>query len=433
LELLQAFFPKANIRENTLVQVAFEKYFEDISNIISTTDNIALNNYMMLRLVSTYSPYLSRAFRVINNEFYRTMNGVDEGALLNIMSEERWEFCIGLTSKYFDQAMGSMFVKYRIQNQPEIKEVAQKVVDAVIGTALSSLDSVEWLSEPVTKLRAKEKLRALVAIVAYPDYVLAPEKLRNYYTDFDVQGNFFTNIENGIYFNRKKMESRLKSPNSPATSWSLPPHAIQAKYSYAGNHLYVASGLLQHPLFDPTLPLAMKFGAFGFRVAAKIMQTLDMKGIHYNNFGELKTQYDEGWISEDTAMAYNQSMYCLMDEIGASAAALHAVSINPELTQRQTFADVGALKYAFKAYKNEAGKHGEENILPGLGQSNDKLFFVSMAQSMCEAVRPGYAATYNGIKTTLPPELRLKTILRQIPQFAETFSCGPSSEVCSLW
>jgi predicted metalloendopeptidase len=52
----------------------------------------------------------------------------------------------------------------------------------------------------------------------------------------------------------------------------------------------------------------------------------------------------------------------------------------PNLTLSQSYADVGALKFAFDAYKNFISEKGEEGPLPGVYLSNEQLFFISFAQ-----------------------------------------------------
>ncbi|XP_023227833.1 protein gone early-like [Centruroides sculpturatus] len=74
-DLLQTYYPHADISMGTEVGVFFKDYFHSLSQLLSTTDNIALNNYMMWRFVSSYIPHLSKKERKIANKFYQTLNG----------------------------------------------------------------------------------------------------------------------------------------------------------------------------------------------------------------------------------------------------------------------------------------------------------------------------------------------------------------------
>lgn len=74
-EILDAMFDKANINDNTEVLLSSTAYFIKISNIISTTDRSALNNYVIWNLVKEYLPYLSQNFQNIYSVYNRETTG----------------------------------------------------------------------------------------------------------------------------------------------------------------------------------------------------------------------------------------------------------------------------------------------------------------------------------------------------------------------
>ena len=58
----------------------------------------------------------------------------------------------------------------------------------------------------------------------------------------------------------------------------------------------------------------------------------------------------------------------------------------PNLTVSQTYTDVGALKFAFDAYRNFISEKGEEGSLPGAYLNNEQLFFTSFAQVFIDLI-----------------------------------------------
>jgi len=110
----------------------------------------------------------------------------------------------------------------------------------------------------------------------------------------------------------------------------------------------------------------------------------------------------------------------------------------PNITLSQTYIDMGALQFAYDAYKNYISEKGEEGRLSGISLNNEQLFYTSFAQSMCASVRPQKALILSEYQTTLPNELRVLTVLRHSRRFAQVFGCKESStmraqQTCHLW
>ena len=59
----------------------------------------------------------------------------------------------------------------------------------------------------------------------------------------------------------------------------------------------------------------------------------------------------------------------------------------PNLTLSQTYIDIGALKFAFDAYRNFISEKGEEGSLPGAYLNNEQLFFTSFAQVFVNSLK----------------------------------------------
>ena len=279
----------------------------------------ALNDYLTVELfLSSYVPYLSKPFRIIANEFEQTMNGV-EGTSLK-MKEERWEYCLRLTSKFMGYAIGSIYLKSRPNHETSEISSAKEIVKSIKDALLKNVDRISWVKDKGSMKKIREKIEALSweSGIGYPEIITDEKKLRNYYNKLNVENDFLKNIKNGVYFLSSQMETRLKALTSPETSWSLIPTDVSALYKYNGNELFVASGLLRNPIFDMGMPAAMKFGSLGFKVASQIMNSIGLIGVQYESLGKLiETKIGQSWLKEDTIMSLNETSYCLLQDLEA--------------------------------------------------------------------------------------------------------------------
>ncbi|CAG2167080.1 unnamed protein product [Oppiella nova] len=434
LNLLQNYFPNSQLNEGTRVLVAFEPYLRNISNIISTTDNGAVNDYLMWRFTSTYAPYLSKAFRLIHNEFQQSMNGLESNKLR--LAEERWEFCLRITSKFLGQALGSMFIKNKLPTRLDQSNGARShVINYIKSSVLENINSFVWARSDEARDLINRKVRQLELLISQPNFVLKND-IEKYYNEFIVQNSFYQNILNGIHFNNRKNDILLKSRNSVSDySWKLLPQDVDIAYEYAGNKLTIPAGFLQFPLYDTNLPVPMQFGSLGFHVAAHLLRAFDLTGLQYG-MPDFRLSSEQKWRSPDGQQDFDNSLECLSKDLQYLSEKTQLMY--PNLTLSQTYIDVGALELAFAAYKNYVSEKGEEGHLSGVYLNSEQLFYTSFAQSMCESVRPERALIKSEIQTTLPNELRVMTVLRHSSRFAQLFRCKDSSsmraeQTCHLW
>jgi len=313
INLLQNYFPNAQLNEGTRVLVAFEHYFRNISNIISTTDNGAVNDYLMWRFTSTYAPYLSKAFRLIHNEFQQTMNGLESNKLS--LAEERWDFCIRITSKFLGQALGSMFVRNKLATRIEQSNSARNNVINFIKSSISeSSDSFIWAHNENARNLIDKKIRQLDLLLSQPNFVLKDD-IKKYYNEFIVQNNFYQNLLNGIHFANRKNEILLKSRNSVSDySWKLLPQDVDVAYEYAGNKLTIPAGFLQYPIYDTSLPVSMQFGSLGFQLTAELLRAFDLTGLQYG-LPDFRLSTEQTWLPTEDKLNLDNRLQCLLTDL----------------------------------------------------------------------------------------------------------------------
>ena len=313
LSLLQNYFPNSQINEGTRVLVAFESYLRNISQIISTTDNGAVNDYLMWRFTSSYAPYLSKAFRLIHNEFQQTMEGLDSNKLR--LGQERWQFCLRTTSKFLGQALGSMFIKNKLFTRLEQSNNARSnIFNYIKSSVVENVNSFVWAGNEEARNLIHRKVRQMELMISQPNFILKND-IEKYYNEFIVQNSFYQNILNGIHFVNRKNDILLKSRNSVSDySWKLLPQEVNIGYEYAANRLTLPAGFLQFPLFDTSLPVPMQFGSLGFHLSAQLLRAFDLTGLQYG-LPDFRLSTEQTWITDQDKQEFDSRLQCLSSDL----------------------------------------------------------------------------------------------------------------------
>jgi putative endopeptidase len=110
--------------------------------------------------------------------------------------------------------------------------------------------------------------------------------------------------------------------------------------------------------------------------------------------------------------------------------------INGELTLGENIADMGGAKMAFKAYKRLRRDAAQPIVADGF--TEDQLFFLSIAHLSCSKIRPEAMRRHIASDPHSPPAFRLYGELRNLPEFAQAFSCAAGTpmrpaQTCSVW
>ncbi|KAH7642819.1 endothelin-converting enzyme 1-like protein [Dermatophagoides farinae] len=445
LNLLQKYFEKARLNDNTRVLLAFDSYFRNISNIISTTDNKGLNDYLIWKMISSYAPYLSKEFRIIQYNFQQAYHNLP--SLNYINDEDRWRFCLQTTSKYFGHALASLYVNNQLNVVTNRSgEARLNIVNAIQRTILDNYRSFIWYDSDTndgdgeSRKLINMKMKQMEILVGHPQFLLKPQ-LAGYYTEFFTGIKFLHNIIEGINFRHKKMEMLLNKKNYDH-SWPLVAYDVNLRYDYAANKLFIPAGILQLPYYDQQAPSAIQFGSLGVHVASHMLKAFDLNGLYYN--------LPDGRLSNNRQFIenidLNRGLRCLSRQI-------NAISNQFNTSVSQTYIDLGALNMAWLAYKQyESNRPEQSPRLPSLPFTNDQLFFVAFAQTLCTNVKPKTMQTLYDDKNNhqtlsitepLPESLRVNVLFSQFSTFHNVFQCvdetksnaaaAVSFEQCHLW
>ncbi|KAF3848147.1 hypothetical protein F7725_021175 [Dissostichus mawsoni] len=109
-----------NLSEDEEIVVLATDYIQKVSDIIKSTSQRVLHNYMLWRIVAALSEHLSTAFRSTIHEFSREIDGTEQQLELG-------RLCLTQANKHFGMALGALFVQQHFSSQSKAKfEVDEK-------------------------------------------------------------------------------------------------------------------------------------------------------------------------------------------------------------------------------------------------------------------------------------------------------------------
>ncbi|XP_028410308.1 endothelin-converting enzyme 1-like [Dendronephthya gigantea] len=161
-------------------------------------------------------------------------------------------------------------------------------------------------------------------------------------------------------------------------------------------------------------------------LAHEIAHTLGKKGGQFDENGNIKQ-----WWTKKSHKNLVKISKCFVEQY--SKVKVFGVQVDGNSTLAENIADNGGLKYAYRAYQNFRGKYGNEGMLPALPFTNDQLFFISFAQTMCAK----YSDDINWLRATVSiyslDPVRVQVPLHNVPAFSRAFGCTPPNNTCAVW
>ena len=190
-------------------------------------------------------------------------------------------------------------------------------------------------------------------------------------------------------------------------------------------------------MFDLDYPMLVNYAAWGTVVGHEITHGFDSRGSQYDFEGNLK----EMWTNE-TRELYNERIQCIIDQYDQIEVE-PGIFVNGTRTNTENTADNGGMAATRAAYKewkvdNNVDIDSNERILPGLGFTEEQLWWISYGRVWCTVFRPGTydPAVYRGVHG--PPPARVNGVVQNFQEFADAFECPLNSPMnpetkCGLW
>ncbi|KAJ3270313.1 hypothetical protein HDV01_000378 [Terramyces sp. JEL0728] len=381
-------------------------FYNQLSELVASTDISSLKVYLKSHLLTKAAPYLSTPFADTHFDFYSaTLRGTRErkprlkevtetasGSLSDLISKLYVE-------KYFSQAA---------------KKNASDMIFYIIKAFEQKIKSLDWMKEE-TKVKAIQKLATMQVKIGYPD------KWKDYSSLEGVisrNSAYAANVRAAKRF-EYLLEVADLNKSVDKKKWNMPPYMVNAYYNPTGNECVFPAAILQAPFYyAPTKDLphgypALSFGAIGDTIAHELSHGFDDMGRKFDFEGNM----NDWWLPEDTEEFEKRSKKIVEQYNNYQS---FGKNLNGELTLGENIADFGGVSLSFMAFKNFLDEHRED--CPDHPKfTQEQQFFIAKGQ-----IERNLSLKENALEKVLidphsPAESRVNGPLSVFPEFHKAF------------
>ena len=373
----------------------------------------ALKAYLRFHLLTAAAPYLAKPFEQANFAFYaKTLRGIAE-------EPPRWKTCVRAVDRNLGEALGQEFVARTFSADMKAKtELMTGQIEGEMGKEIQGLD---WMSAD-TKAEALRKLHAIRNKIGYP------AQWRDYSTLVVKRDDYFGDEMRAYQFEERRQWSKLGKPVD-LNEWGMTPPTVNAYFNPQMNDINFPAGVLQPPLYDPSLDDAPNYGNTGATIGHELTHAFDDEGRQFDAKGNLRD-----WWTPADAKGFEDRIQCVRDQY-AGYVVVDDIHINSKLTSGEDVADLGGTLLAYMAWKvQEQGKSLKEVD----GFTPDQRFFVGMGQWACENSRPELLRVNAITDPHSPGFARINGVVSNMPEFGKAFGCKAGQPMvhapkCKVW
>ncbi len=384
-----------------------------VQTVLATESVAALKTYIRFHLLVAAAPYLATPYRQAQFDFYsHTLRGVAQ-------EPPRWKSCVRAVDNNLGEALGQEFVARTFSADMKAKtELMTGQIETEMGKEIQGL---EWMSAP-TKAEALRKLHAIRNKIGYP------ANWRNY-TALEVkQDDYFGNTRRANAFEDARQWAKLGKPVD-LNEWGMTPPTVNAYFNPQMNDINFPAGVLQPPLYDPSLDDAPNYGNTGATIGHELTHAFDDEGRQFDAGGNLRD-----WWTPADAKGFEDHINCVRNQY-ASYVVVDDIHINSKLTSGEDVADLGGTYLAYLAWKlQETGKTLKDMD----GFTPDQRFFIGMGQWACENARPENLRVQAITDPHSPGFARINGVVSNMPEFGKAFGCKAGQPMvhapaCKVW
>eukprot|EP00105_Crassostrea_gigas_P006028 XP_011419816.1 PREDICTED: endothelin-converting enzyme 1 isoform X2 [Crassostrea gigas] len=408
---------------DTSILVYTPKYFRELGGVLNKTSKRVLANYIVWNAINAQVGYFPSKFIEASFLLSKVESGIAS-------VDPRWQRCVSKVNSAFGYASSALYVldHFAKESRSKVLDIVKEIENAFI----KGIPLVSWMDDK-TRETAIEKVRKIVQMIGYPDWILDSVQLDKYYENVTlVTGEFLVSHLN------IRRESVLRNHNKLGTvpdrlEWHMMPVETNAYYSQSNNQIVFPAGILQRPFFTPSFPMSFNFGTTGMIIGHEMTHGFDNKGRHYDKYGNLNN-----WWTDQSATSFQSKTSCMVRQYSNYTA--ENTHLKGKRVLGENIADNGGLKTAYMAYRHwvKSKDSNEVKDLPGLTLTPEQLFFVGFGQLWCSYYTPQY--TKQAILTDEHTISKFRTIgvVSNSGDFARAFQCAPNTPMnpqikCQVW
>ena len=393
------------------------KFFAEFNGLVADTPVEQIKAYLRWHLLHAYAGTgLPESVDHENWNFYaHILNGAEK-------QQERWKRCTIRVDHELGEALGQAYVaKYF---PPAEKQRTLEMTLAIEQAMDKDIAALDWMSAE-TKVKAKEKLHAVMNKIGYPD------KWRDYSKLTIVRGDALGNQMRSDEFEHTRDLAKIGKPVDRG-EWDMTPPTVNAYYDPQQNNVNFPAGYLQPPFFSGKEDDAANYGDMGSTVGHELTHGFDDEGRQFDATGNLKD-----WWTKDDELKFSDRSDCVVKQYDAIES-VPGVHLNGKLTLGENLADLGGTWLAWLAWLDKAREAHLDMNAKTDGYTPEQRFWIAYAQQWCTQTRPEALRTAAQTDPHAPDEWRTNAILQDLPEFAKSFSCKKTSKMvaakpCRVW
>ena len=395
------------------LNVSQPAFMKVVQTELTTEPVPALKAYLRFHLLSSGAPYLATPFEQASFEFFsHTLRGVAQ-------EPPRWKTCVRAVDRNLGEALGQEFVARTFSADMKARtELMTGQIETEMG---KEIEALQWMS-PATKTEALRKLHAIRNKIGYP------AQWRDYTALEVTRDDYFGNVKRAFGFEEAREWHKLGKPVD-LNEWGMTPPTVNAYFNPQMNDINFPAGVLQPPLYDPSLDDAPNYGNTGATIGHELTHAFDDEGRQFDAAGNLRD-----WWTPADAKGFEDRINCVRDQY-AGYVVVDDIHINSKLTSGEDVADLGGTLLAYLAWQMQEGGKTLKTID---GFTPDQRFFIGMAQWACEDSRPE-SLRVNAITDPHSPGFaRINGVVSNMPQFQKAFACKAGQPMvhapeCRVW
>ncbi len=382
---------------STIVIDSEAKLMNQLQSIVTATPVETIRDYLKLQLLMIAGGYLSTDFQTAMTGMYGALYGVD-------IPNDPATDALNAVNAFLPDALGRAYAETYFSS--EAKAQVEQLVANLKEAFELRLERNSWMSD-VTKLRAIQKLHAMIVKVGYPDEWES-------YASFTLGDSYWATAFTAMAMQTRDAMASAGMPIDPNT-WAMSVQTVNAGYNPTANDITFPAAILQPPFFDPQADPASNYGAIGYVIGHEITHAFDLQGAQFDARGN----YADWWTASDQAAfdARNEQVVQAYDAIEV----LPDLFVNGQLTVTENVADMGGMQAAYDALQLALQRQGNPGPIDGLTQ--DQRFFIAAAQVWKEKVRDESLRTQiltdehsPGIARAVVPALNMDAFYAAFPQ-----------------
>ena len=390
---LDAFLKAQGVSDDT-VSMANPAMFGQLDALVGGLKPAQWKTYLRWRVGDAMAPHLAKPWRDAAFDF--------RGKILLGQTEPapRWQQVLDAINLAAGPMLGR---EYTARYLPDAtRQQAMAVANQVRDALQRNVENSTWLGE-TAKQEARKKIGKMGIEIG------APRRDLDYSVQPMGRGSFGGNMLIASTWRHREEMKRIGRGNAERR-WDVLPQQPALAYDLAHNRLIVTAAMLQAPVFDPAMPLAGQYGAFGALVGHEISHAVDGRGRMVDADGNVRD-----WWTGAEAGAWDvtaQRVVSLYDTFVYPG--LPALKVNGKLTRDENVADLAALELARAALVTAEPKGGA---------TADKAFYTGWAQVWAQQVTADEAQRRSLQDVRAPGQWRTNAPIMQQAAFGSAYSC----------